>query len=140
MNPWIRKVGYTIGAILLGAVATSRAEAQGVTSAAITGIVSETGGAPITGAEVTLTMPATGESHVVTTRSDGRYVVDNASAGGPYRLAVRAIGYQAVTVDNLRLMLGQRVSQDVQLRAVAVQLEQVTIRSGTGLGPGICKK
>jgi outer membrane receptor protein involved in Fe transport len=133
MNPWIRKVGYTIGAILLGAVATSRAEAQGVTSAAITGIVSETGGAPITGAEVTLTKPATGESHVVTTRSDGRYVVDNASAGGPYRLAVRAIGYQAVTVDNLRLMLGQRVSQDVQLRAVAVQLEQVTIRSGTGL-------
>ena len=91
-------------------------EAQGVTSAAIVGTVSEVnGGAPIGGASVTLIKPATGETHGVTTRTDGRFVVDNASAGGPYVLTVRAIGYEPVRAEGLRLTLGQRLQHDVDM-------------------------
>ena len=129
MKSWIRQAGLAIAAFSLAVVVGRSAEAQGVTSAAIVGTITEAGGSAVSGAELTLTKPATGETHVVTARSDGRYVVDNASAGGPYTLAVRAIGFEPVTVQGLQLILGQRLSRDVQLTRATVQLEAVTIRS-----------
>ena len=122
-----RAIAAVAALAFLGGLA-GRLEAQGVTSAAIVGTVSETdGGAPIGGANVTLVKPTTGETHVVTTRTDGRYVVDNASAGGPYTLTVRAIGYEPVRAEGLRLTLGQRLQHDVQLKKSTVQLQEITV-------------
>ena len=118
-----------VALVLLGG-GFGRLGAQGVTSAAIVGTVSEVdGGAPIGGARVTLTKPATGETHGVTTRTDGRFVVDNASAGGPYVLTVRAIGYEPVRAEGLRLTLGQRLQHDVQLKRSTVQLQDITVQT-----------
>jgi hypothetical protein len=114
-------------ALALATGLASQAAAQGVTSAAIVGTVMAEGGAPVSGADVTLTKPATGEAHVVTTRSNGRYTVDNASAGGPYTLTVRAIGFQPIKVEGLNLTLGQRLSHDVQLTRTTVQLQDITV-------------
>ncbi len=127
MRAWSGKVGAALLALALTTGLASRAAAQGVTSAAIVGTVVAEGGAPVSGADVKLTKPATGEAHVVTTRSDGRYIVDNASAGGPYTLTVRAIGFQPIKVEGLRLTLGQRLSHDVSLKRTTVQLEDLTV-------------
>lgn len=127
MRAWSGKVSAALLALALTTGLVSRAAAQGVTSAAIVGTVVAEGGAPVSGADVKLTKPATGEAHVVTTRSDGRYIVDNASAGGPYTLTVRAIGFQPIKVEGLRLTLGQRLSHDVSLKRTTVQLEDLTV-------------
>lgn len=131
MKAWSGSLSAAVLALALTAGLTSQARAQGVTSAAITGVVAVSGAArePVAGADVTLTKPATGESHVVTTRSDGRYTIDNASAGGPYTLEVRAIGFQPVKVEGLRLTLGQRLAHDVALQRTTVQLEDITVVS-----------
>jgi outer membrane receptor for ferrienterochelin and colicin len=129
MKAWSGSLSAAVLALALVAGLTSQARAQGVTSAAITGVVAVSGasGEPVAGADVTLTKPATGESHVVTSRSDGRYTIDNASAGGPYTLEVRAIGFQPVRVEGLRLTLGQRLSRNVSLQRTTVQLEDITV-------------
>ena len=129
MKAWSGRLSVAVLALALMVGLASQARAQGVTSAAITGVVAVSGetGQPIAGADVTLTKPATGESHVVTTRSDGRYTIDNASAGGPYTLEVRAIGFQPIKVEGLRLTLGQRLSHDVVLERTTVQLEDITV-------------
>jgi outer membrane receptor for ferrienterochelin and colicin len=129
MKAWSGRLSAAVLAFALTAGLASQARAQGVTSAAITGVVVVSGATaePIAGADVMLTKPATGESHVVTTRSDGRYTIDNASAGGPYTLEVRAIGFQPVRVEGLRLTLGQRLSHDVALERTTVQLEDITV-------------
>jgi outer membrane receptor for ferrienterochelin and colicin len=129
MKAWSGSLSAAVLALALAAGLTSQVRAQGVTSAAITGVVAASGATrePVAGADVTLTKPATGESHVVTTRSDGRYTIDNASAGGPYTLEVRAIGFQPVKVEGLRLTLGQRLSHNVALQRTTVQLEDITV-------------
>ena len=127
MKAWSGRASATLVALALATGMASQAAAQGVTSAAIVGTVMAEGGAPVSGADVTLTKPATGEAHVVTTRSNGRYTVDNASAGGPYTLTVRAIGFQPIKVEGLNLTLGQRLSHDVQLTRTTVQLQDITV-------------
>jgi outer membrane receptor protein involved in Fe transport len=128
MSSWSGRASATLGALLLATgLVVGRADAQGVTSAAIVGVVTADDHSPVAGADVTLLKPATGETHVVTTRSDGRYVVDNASAGGPYTLSVRAIGFQPIKVEGLRLTLGQRLQHDVALTRTTVQLEDISV-------------
>jgi outer membrane receptor protein involved in Fe transport len=128
MSSWSGRASATLGALLLATgLVVGRADAQGVTSAAIVGTVTADDHSPVSGADVTLLKPATGETHVVTTRSDGRYVVDNASAGGPYTLSVRAIGFQPVKLEGLRLTLGQRLQHDVSLKRTTVQLEDINV-------------
>ncbi len=133
MRSWSGRAGAAVLALALTAGLVSRAEAQGVTSAAIVGTVMAEDGAPVGGADVSLIKPATGETHVVTTRSDGRYVVDNASAGGPYTLSVRAIGFQPLRDEGLHLTLGQRVSHDVTLKRTTVQLEDINVVTQTSI-------
>ncbi len=129
MKQWIRQAGYVLGLVALATASGRQASAQGITSAAITGVISEAGGTPVPGANVTLTQVATGETHTVTSRSDGGYIVDNASAGGPYTLSIRAIGYQPIRVEGLRLLLGQRLSRNVEMTRAAVQLADVRVPS-----------
>ncbi len=70
--------------VLLGFGAVRPAVGQGVTTAAVTGRVSDESGAPVALAELLLVNASTGERHTVRTRDDGSYGIENASVGGPY--------------------------------------------------------
>jgi hypothetical protein len=106
------------------AVADSRALAQGVTGSAVTGTIRDPDGAPVPGAKVQLQNPATGEVFNTVTGGNGQYFIDNVPAGGPYRLAATAEGYDVSTKESaIQLTLGQRLTVDLALKYAGEEME-----------------
>jgi hypothetical protein len=105
------------------------ATAQGVTSAALAGRVTDEAGAAVVGAEVTVTNPSTGARAARRTDPDGRYFFENLTPGGPYTVAVHALGFGPEKVDNVALALNQRASLDFHLKRAAVEIAGVTIEA-----------
>ena len=68
--------------------------AQDVTGAAISGRVLAADSTPLEQAIVHVINPSDGERWQTTTNARGRYFIDYLSVGGPYRIEVRAVGYE----------------------------------------------
>ncbi len=126
---FVRFARTALGLVLLAFVA-GRLEAQGVTSAAIQGVVTQAGGAPIEGAVIEVLNTSTGARLQAVTRANGRYFLENVPPGGPYRIAARAIGFQGTAEDGIRLTLGQRFTRDFALERQVVELEEVSVAAG----------
>ena len=122
MLSWTRRVVAFAAAILFVMVA-GEATAQGVTSSAIAGRITQDGGQPVEGANITVINTLTGQRFQVVTRAGGRYNIENLPPGGPYTLEVRAIGFQASRKTGVRLELGQRYASDFELRTAVVEVE-----------------
>lgn len=121
---------FAIAALLAAAVvglSTRPAGAQGVTTAAITGIVTSPEGQPLEGAQVKVTNTSTGFSTGTITHENGRFNVQGLEVGGPYTIAVRRIGFQPQERAGINLTLGQNLRADFQLTTQAVQLSGVTV-------------
>src|SRR5919202_1650360 len=71
------------------------ARAQGVTTGAIAGTVTDEAGRPIGGVQIRVQNKATGFTAGALTREDGRYRVQNLEVGGPYSVTARRRGVQA---------------------------------------------
>src|ERR1700761_4108151 len=80
--------------------------AQGVTTAAVNGTISDSKGT-IPGATVTVTHIPTGTVYSTATRADGRYNVPNLRIGGPYTVKITFIGYKDFVQENITLSIGQ---------------------------------
>lgn len=74
---------------LLAALAVAPVFAQS-TSSGITGRITNAGGQPVAGAEVTITHVESGTSSRVTTDSNGRYTATGLRPGGPYSVKVHS--------------------------------------------------
>jgi hypothetical protein len=125
MKRYICSVGLLLVLVAYGAV--RQAAGQGVTTAAVTGRVSDQSGAPVALAELLLTNASTGERHAVRTRDDGSYSFENASVGGPYSLTARALGFEPKTSTAFSLALGQRLVFNLALKRAAVQVSGITV-------------
>ena len=101
--------------------------AQGVTSAAVAGRVTDEAGAPVATALVTLTNASTGQRYSRRAADDGRYNFENVAVGGPYTLQTRALGFETSRSTPFQLALGQRFLVDVSLKRAAVEVEAVTV-------------
>src|SRR5260370_5342127 len=72
--------------------------AQGVTSAAVAGRISDDAGAPVPAAAVALTNGATGRHYSTRSSDDCREFFANVQVGGPDTIDVRALGLEAAPV------------------------------------------
>ena len=106
-------------------------EAQGVTGGAVQGTVVGADTAPVPDATVLATNVATGERWRTVTRSDGRFVLDHLSVGGPFTVDVRAIGFSPARRTDIFMVLGQRLTLDIALAPEAVQLPEVSVLGAT---------
>ncbi|MGZ3754802.1 MAG: outer membrane beta-barrel protein [Mucilaginibacter sp.] len=104
--------------------------AQGVTTASVNGLVTDSKGA-VPGATVTITHLPTGTVYSTVTRGDGRYNLPNLRVGGPYAFKISFIGYKTFTQDNIVLAIGQDQRIDTKLEDNSTSLKEVLI-SGTG--------
>jgi len=107
--------------------------AQGVTSAAMNGTVTDKDGKPLNGATVQLVHEPTGTKFGNTTRDDGRYNIQNLRVGGPYTVKVSYVGFTPQTKENMFFELGQSFRLDFILYEKTVELNALTItgdRSG----------
>jgi outer membrane receptor protein involved in Fe transport len=86
------------------------------------GRVRDQAGAPIANAQVTIV----GTAFSALTNVGGYYFINNVPAG---TVTVRAsfIGYKRTEVTGIRILAGQTITQDVQLEATAVQIEELTV-------------
>ena len=98
------------------------------TSSAVTGTITDQGGAPVSGATVTVSDPSTGLSRTTTTNADGEYTVRNLPVGYGYTINVAGEGYAAERRDGVAVILGRTQTEDFALQSGAIE-EIVTIGS-----------
>ncbi|TWR25711.1 TonB-dependent receptor [Mucilaginibacter pallidiroseus] len=84
---------------------TSAAYAQ-ITTAVISGKVVDQKGASMPGVTISLLNTSTGTRYGTQTNADGRYSVNNISAGGPYTISASFIGYKKDEHTDVTLSLG----------------------------------
>src|SRR6478736_5983944 len=81
------------------------ANAQGVTTASINGIVTDSKGT-VPGATISVTHNPTGTVYATVSRADGRFNLLNLRVGGPYTIKVSFIGYKDFIQDGVTLNIG----------------------------------
>lgn len=83
--------------------------------ASLTGVVTDTTGAVVVGADITLINTATNASYHATTNSLGSYTIPNAPPGPGYKITFSAKGFEPVDVINVYLSVANTRTQDAQL-------------------------
>jgi len=112
-------------------LASKDAFAQGVTTASINGIVSDSKGT-VPGATITVTHVPTGTVYATVSRNDGRFNLPNLRVGGPYTFKVTFIGYKDFVQDNLTLSIGQDQKINALIEENNATLKEVTITGTQG--------
>jgi hypothetical protein len=101
--------------------------AQGVTTGAISGTVTNEQGQPVEAAQVQVVNRANGSRTGTVTRSDGRFYVQGLEVGGPYTVSVRRIGFSPRDTSNVYVSLGQNARVDMNLATQATQIAAVQV-------------
>ncbi len=112
-------------ALLFGAVQSLAA--QGVTSAALTGRVTDEQGNAIATATIELLNATNGQRYTTRSNAMGRFLFENLQVGGPYTLDVKALGHEPARQTDIYLRLGQRLERDFTRRATAVEVNAVVV-------------
>ena len=103
------------------------AHAQGVTTAAINGTVTDEGGAPLPGVNIVAVHEPTGTQYGTATRINGQYALLNLQSGGPYTVEVSFIGFATARETGINLTLGQTRELDFVLQESTVELSEVEV-------------
>jgi hypothetical protein len=117
-------------ALLLLAAFIGRAAAQGVTTGSLSGVVTDSQMAPVSGASVIAIHTPSGTSYEATTRPDGRFFIPGMRVGGPYVVTVAYVGtgtaFEPTTQEDVTINLGVATDLNITVRSIAVQ-ETVTV-------------
>jgi carboxypeptidase family protein/TonB-dependent receptor-like protein len=103
--------------------------AQGATGAAVQGTVTRADSTPVADATVLVTNTATGERWQTLTRGRGRFFLEHLSVGGPYRVDVRAIGFEPAERTGILVSLGQRATIDFGLAPSAFEIAELVVQA-----------
>lgn len=114
-------------AVMFLVLSTGLALSQGVTTSGISGVVSETNGQPLPGANVVATHLPSGTRYGAVSNVDGKYSIPGMRVGGPYRLSVSFIGFSTQEVDGIVLSLGVFSNVNVSLTEDGQELSEVII-------------
>jgi hypothetical protein len=105
-------------------------QGQGVTTSAMSGLVSATDGpSPASGMIVAEHVPS-GTLYRAVIRAGGAYSIPNMRIGGPYRVTATSIGFAPKVEENVFLSLGQAFRLDFRLVRQAVRLEELAVLAG----------
>ena len=130
----VRMSKLTLG--LLAVLATAPAFAQS-TSAGVGGLVTDGSGAPVAGAEVTITHVESGTVSSATTDASGRYTARGLRVGGPYTITVTKSGTGTDTEEGVYLDLNKINTVNASLAGdEATTLGAVTV-TGVAVGSAV---
>src|SRR5579859_8170920 len=100
-------------------------------SASINGVVSDSSGASISGADISLKNTETGATRAATSNADGRYEI-LALPVGEYELTATKNGFQPLTVGRILLVVGQEARIDLLLH-VGPERQQVLVEADASM-------
>jgi hypothetical protein len=118
-------------AVMLCALSAATAAAQAVAGSQVSGIVRDSSGGALPGAEVTITKTDTGLMRTTFTGSDGTYALPNLPVG-PYQLKVALQGFTTYVQDGIVLQLNTNPEINVTLALGAVS-EQVLVTADAAM-------
>jgi hypothetical protein len=95
------------------------AQAQGVTTGSLSGVVLDPNNEPLPGVAVVATLTATGNRYGTVTDVEGRFRMVNLKAGGPYQVQASLAGFQTQTLDDVTIRLGEATHLDMTLQLEA---------------------
>jgi len=99
--------------------------AQGITTGAISGTVTNQQGAGVGDAQIQITNSTSGYTSAATTRTNGYYFVQGLEVGGPYTVKVRRIGYEPQETNGITVTLSRATRIDFVIKQAAQQLAGV---------------
>ncbi len=117
-NPAIFIAKRAAAIMAIAIIFTLTALAQSNTGS-ITGVITDQAGAIVPNATVTVTNQGTNEKRTVQADADGRYEVLSLPTGA-YSIEASSSGFQAVSVKDLKLAVGERARADVALTVSGV--------------------
>ncbi|MEJ7759060.1 MAG: TonB-dependent receptor [Gemmatimonadaceae bacterium] len=131
-----RRLTITVAILgsFLAAFVSTHAHAQGVTTGAVSGVVTDSTGAGLEGVQVSITNRATGFTQRTISREGGRFNLPSLEVGGPYTLEARRIGFSPQTRENIQIQLSQTSRLDLRMTSQAAQLAEVEIRAAGSTG------
>lgn len=129
MNTFLQRLAALTLLLLAAAPA---AHAQGVTTSALNGTVTDNQGVSLPGVNVIAVHQPSGTRYGVATRSDGRYNLRNLRVGGPYTIQFSFIGFQSYEETDITLALGEDRLLDVTLRDESLQAGEVEVTAERG--------
>jgi hypothetical protein len=133
MKQRVRTLARLVWALVLGLALPGALGAQGVTTSAVSGRVTNAEGQGVPSVQVTVTNNATGSVSTVGTRGDGRYFIPGLQPGN-YRVQVSGLGFGAQVRERVDIALGQTATVDFSLSTEALALEGLTVvAEGTGV-------
>jgi hypothetical protein len=103
-----------------------------ITTSSMTGKVTDTENQEVIGATVIATHTPSGTEYGAVTQENGRYIIPNMRVGGPYTVEVTFLGSETSKLENIYLVLGQRLNVDFSLKADNVMLDEVEISANQG--------
>jgi hypothetical protein len=127
----LRTLVGAVAALALVVVAPAAAHAQGVTTGALTGTVTDDAGQGVEGAQIQLRNARTGLNIGTLSRASGLYSVQGISPDNDYTIVVRRIGYAPQTRTGISIPLGQTRREDFKLSREAAVLSTVTVTATT---------
>ncbi len=122
-----RLLAFTV--LLVALFAGKEATAQGVTTAAISGLVADNKGEGLPGATVIAVHTPSGTQYATTTRPDGRYNFPNVRIGGPYTITISFVGFKEQKVEGVNLAIGQNFNFSPTLSDSGVELSEIVVSS-----------
>lgn len=101
-----------------------------VTTSAMAGIITDSNGEALIGANVVAVHVPSGTSYGTATDLDGSYRIPGMRVGGPYKVTVTYTGYSDQVKEGVYISLGTAATLNFQLTEQAVVLDDVVISSG----------
>ncbi len=101
--------------------------AQGLTTSALNGTVTNKDGQPLGGATVTVVHEPSGTRAVTTSRSNGQYDFAGLRVGGPYSVTISTQGYTPENFNDVYLDVGQVGVVNATLSSEVIQLEKLSV-------------
>ena len=116
---------------LMGFLAASQRGLAQSSNGQITGLVTDTSGAAVEGANITATNNATGVTYTTTSNGSGVYVLPQL-VPGPYKVSLNKEGFATVERPELIVRTGDHLSVDFNLRPATAK-EVVTVTESAPL-------
>jgi hypothetical protein len=127
----LRTLAGAVAVLALVVVAPAPARAQGVTTGALTGTITDDAGQGVEGAQIQLRNARTGLNIGTLSRASGLYSIQGISPDNDYSVVVRRIGYAPLTRTGVTVSLGQTRREDFKLSREAAVLSTVTVTATT---------
>jgi hypothetical protein len=124
----LKFAGFAL-AVCLAAMPSLKAQ---VVTSGLTGLVRDTAGAAVAGAQVVAVHEPTGATFRATTAGDGRYNFRGLPVGGPYTLTVTAAGFPDAKRTDVETALGTEIDISFSLDAGAsdvIELSELEIQA-----------